>query len=177
MAAGRAKVSDANSFLYLVKANQVFSAGSRGSLDEGLKDVKAISPETVTVGRLTIIQWENWVQTADPAEAARAFAEAARWIRQQEARRRLIRMLGGPTLTPESAAQIQQIVRIAYEHGVPLVPQTTGFNHGGLTVSRIGERLFLAVSTVKGHTRIIFDKLQVQRRTEAIARARELGLL
>lgn len=35
-----------------------------------------------------------------------AFAEAARWIRQQEARRRLIRMLGGPTLTPESAAQI-----------------------------------------------------------------------
>lgn len=35
-----------------------------------------------------------------------AFAEAARWIRQQEARRRLIRMLGGPTLTPESAAQL-----------------------------------------------------------------------
>ena len=41
----------------------------------------------------------------------------------------------------------------------------------------IGERLFLALPTVKGHTRIIFDKLQVQRRTEAVARARELGLL
>lgn len=47
----------------------------------------------------------------------------------------------------------------------------------GLSNREIGERLFLALSTVKGHTRIIFDKLQVHRRTEAVARARELGLL
>jgi len=47
----------------------------------------------------------------------------------------------------------------------------------GLSNREIGARLFLALSTVKGHTRIIFDKLQVQRRTEAVARARELGLL
>lgn len=47
----------------------------------------------------------------------------------------------------------------------------------GLSNREIGERLFLALSTVKGHTGIIFDKLQVQRRTEAVARARELGLL
>jgi LuxR family maltose regulon positive regulatory protein len=33
------------------------------------------------------------------------------------------------------------------------------------------------LSTVKGHNRIIFSKLQVQRRTEAVACARELGLL
>jgi LuxR family maltose regulon positive regulatory protein len=47
----------------------------------------------------------------------------------------------------------------------------------GLSNREIGERLFLAVNTVKGHNRIIFDKLQVQRRTEAVARARELDLL
>ena len=47
----------------------------------------------------------------------------------------------------------------------------------GLSNREISERLFLALSTVKGHTRIIFDKLQVQRRTEAVARAREFGLL
>jgi LuxR family maltose regulon positive regulatory protein len=47
----------------------------------------------------------------------------------------------------------------------------------GLSNREIGERLFLALSTVKGHTRVIFDKLHVQRRTEAVARARELGLL
>jgi LuxR family maltose regulon positive regulatory protein len=47
----------------------------------------------------------------------------------------------------------------------------------GLSNRKIGERLFLALDTVKGHNRKIFDKLQVQSRTEAIARAHELGLL
>ncbi len=47
----------------------------------------------------------------------------------------------------------------------------------GLSNEEIGERLFLSLSTVKGHNRNIFDKLQVQRRTEAVARARELRLL
>jgi LuxR family maltose regulon positive regulatory protein len=47
----------------------------------------------------------------------------------------------------------------------------------GLSNHEISERLYLALSTVKGHNQRIFDKLQVQRRTEAIARARELGLL
>ena len=41
----------------------------------------------------------------------------------------------------------------------------------------IGARLFLAVNTVKGYNQKLFDKLQVQSRTEAIARARALGLL
>jgi LuxR family maltose regulon positive regulatory protein len=47
----------------------------------------------------------------------------------------------------------------------------------GLSNREISERLFLALSTVKGYNQKIFDKLQVQSRTEAIARARELGLL
>jgi len=47
----------------------------------------------------------------------------------------------------------------------------------GLSNQAMSERLFLALSTVKGHNRNIFGKLQVQRRTEAVARARELGLL
>jgi LuxR family maltose regulon positive regulatory protein len=47
----------------------------------------------------------------------------------------------------------------------------------GLSNREISERLFLALDTVKGHNQKIFGKLQVQRRTEAVARARELGLL
>jgi LuxR family maltose regulon positive regulatory protein len=47
----------------------------------------------------------------------------------------------------------------------------------GLSNREIGVRLFLALDTVKGHNRKIFDKLQVHSRTEAVARARELGLL
>ena len=40
-AAARASVSDANHFLYLVKANQTFLVGGGGSLDEGLAKIKA----------------------------------------------------------------------------------------------------------------------------------------
>jgi len=47
----------------------------------------------------------------------------------------------------------------------------------GLSNREISESLVLALSTVKGHNQNIYGKLQAQRRTEAIARARELGLL
>jgi LuxR family maltose regulon positive regulatory protein len=47
----------------------------------------------------------------------------------------------------------------------------------GLSNREISEKLFLALDTIKGHNRRIFEKLQVQRRTEAVDRARELGLL
>lgn len=47
----------------------------------------------------------------------------------------------------------------------------------GLSNQAIGDRLFLALSTVKGYVANIFGKLDVERRTEAVARARELGLL
>ena len=47
----------------------------------------------------------------------------------------------------------------------------------GLSNDEISKRLFLSVSTVKGHNLRIFGKLQVKSRTEAVARARELGLL
>jgi LuxR family maltose regulon positive regulatory protein len=47
----------------------------------------------------------------------------------------------------------------------------------GLSNREIGERLFLAVDTVKGHNRRTFAKLMVRRRTEAVAKARSLGIL
>jgi LuxR family maltose regulon positive regulatory protein len=47
----------------------------------------------------------------------------------------------------------------------------------GLSNREISERLYLALNTVKGHNQKIYSKLQVQSRTEAIARARELDLL
>lgn len=47
----------------------------------------------------------------------------------------------------------------------------------GLSNREIGAQLFVAVDTVKGHNRRIFEKLHVSRRTEAIARAQKLNLL
>jgi LuxR family maltose regulon positive regulatory protein len=47
----------------------------------------------------------------------------------------------------------------------------------GFSNQEICQRLYLALDTVKGHNRRIFEKLQVHRRTEAIAKARELHLI
>jgi LuxR family maltose regulon positive regulatory protein len=47
----------------------------------------------------------------------------------------------------------------------------------GCSNQEIAGRLFLALDTVKWHNRHIFGKLRAQRRTEAVARAAELGLL
>jgi LuxR family maltose regulon positive regulatory protein len=47
----------------------------------------------------------------------------------------------------------------------------------GQSNTEISQRLYLALSTVKGHNLRIFSKLQAQNRTEAVARARALGLL
>jgi LuxR family maltose regulon positive regulatory protein len=47
----------------------------------------------------------------------------------------------------------------------------------GLSNREISARLFVALDTVKGHNRRIFGKLQVQRRTDAVEKARALGLL
>ena len=47
----------------------------------------------------------------------------------------------------------------------------------GKSNQEIADTLFLSVGTVKWHTTNIFSKLMVSRRTEAVARARELGFL
>lgn len=39
---------------------------------------------------------------------------------------------------PASTEEVQKVVRIAYEHGIPIVPQCSGFNHGGLSIPRKG---------------------------------------
>lgn len=47
----------------------------------------------------------------------------------------------------------------------------------GLSNQDIGDRLFLALNTVKAHTRSIYAKLGVNSRTQAIVRARALGVI
>ena len=47
----------------------------------------------------------------------------------------------------------------------------------GLTNREIADRLYLSLNTVKVHTRNIYGKLGVHNRTQAVARARLLGLL
>ena len=48
---------------------------------------------------------------------------------------------------------------------------------GRLSRTQIARELFLSANTVKTHTRVIYRKLGVSSRQEAVRRARELGLL
>jgi len=47
----------------------------------------------------------------------------------------------------------------------------------GLSNREIGETLFVSENTVKTHCRRAFDKLGARRRTEAVKRSKELGLI
>lgn len=55
--------------------------------------------------------------------------------------------------------------------------EVLGLISQGYSNQEIGDKLFLALSTVKGYNRRIFDKLDVKRRTEAIAKAREYQII
>ena len=48
---------------------------------------------------------------------------------------------------------------------------------GGLSNREIGERLFVSENTVKTHSSRVFEKLGVNRRVQAVQKARELGLI
>jgi LuxR family maltose regulon positive regulatory protein len=47
----------------------------------------------------------------------------------------------------------------------------------GLSNQEIATRLFLSLHTIKTHTRNIYSKLNAHNRTEAVARARAVGIL
>jgi DNA-binding CsgD family transcriptional regulator len=49
--------------------------------------------------------------------------------------------------------------------------------HEGLSNQQIADKLFISENTIKKHISNIFQKLQVERRTEAVKKARELSII
>ena len=86
---------------------------------------------------------------------------------QQQLRRVLARLgrEGGHVRVPSAMALSRAEMRV-----LQLLP-----TH--LSLSQIGEELFVSRNTVKAHVAAIYRKLQCSTRTEAVARARDLGLL
>ena len=78
---------------------------------------------------------------------------------------------------PTTQSTIQDLKSAVVEPLSPRELEVLQLIAQGLSNQEICEKLFLALSTVKGHNRLIFGKLQVERRTEAVARARALGLV
>ncbi len=52
-----------------------------------------------------------------------------------------------------------------------------GLMASGLSNREIGEKLFVSENTVKTHSSHLFDKLSARRRTQAVQRGKELGLI
>jgi LuxR family maltose regulon positive regulatory protein len=86
---------------------------------------------------------------------------------------RLRRALGDDATPGEPPAPHEALVEPLSERE----RQVLGLIAEGLTNREIAERLYLAVSTIKTHINNLYAKLGVSKRTQAIARGRQLGLL
>ena len=71
------------------------------------------------------------------------------------------RSAGGELLEPPSEAELAVLRLMATD----------------LSTREIGEHLFLSPNTIRSHRRALYHKLGVHSRTDAIARATDLGLL
>jgi LuxR family maltose regulon positive regulatory protein len=86
---------------------------------------------------------------------------------------RILAVFAQPRTVPPSALVAQPLIEPLSERELEVLRLLAQ----GLSNQEITQRLFVALSTVKGHNLRIFAKLQAKSRSEAVARARELGLL
>ena len=148
----------------------------------------ALEAKNDTVQALTIL--ERAVKLAEPQGYIGVFVDAGQEMQH------LLEELSGPGKMPGyttkllSAFHKEDELNIALaEHSSPrsIQPMQEPLSRRerevldliseGLSNQEICKKLFVSLSTVKGHNLRIFAKLDVKRRTEAVARARELGIL
>jgi LuxR family maltose regulon positive regulatory protein len=119
---------------------------------------------------------------AEPAGYVRPFLDAGEPMAQllyQAAERGIAPRYAGRLLAafpaPQPAAQESQaqLVEPLSERELEVLQLIAA----GLSNREVAERLFITLNTVKWHTGNIYGKLGVKNRTQAVARARTLGLL
>ena len=162
---------------------------TRGWQDERLKGLvlQAVVLQTLSETDRALKVLENALELAEPSGYIRIFVDEGPPMAQllSEAAARGMMPDYVARLTASFDAEVQKSESTSYLSSAHLLVEPLSLREleilrliaQGLSNQEIGERLFLAISTIKGHNRNIFAKLQVQRRTEAIMRARELGLL
>ncbi len=134
----------------------------------GLEELFGPARESLAEGRAAFY--------ANPLPDELSFDEVEDWLAQREVRSRISRGTGTdrqdkPVFARERANQLLADPLTLRELDVlALIGE-------GLSDRQIGERLYLSISTVKGYNRNLFGKLAVDRRTQAVAKARSLGLL
>lgn len=122
---------------------------------------------------------EQMLQTLETQLPPSAFAAA--WERGKKLEFGTVVVELSKELThPAQAASLAAIAPTLYPLDDPLTERELEILHliaDGLSNREIADQLVLAVSTVKWYINEIFGKLHVTNRTQAVAHARELGLL
>jgi LuxR family maltose regulon positive regulatory protein len=148
--------------IYLLKALALQKLGRLDAAVESLESsLSAAAPEGYI-----------WTFVEQGAPAARLLAEAAA--------RGVMPAYTGRILSAFDAAEGVHPQRPTQSLVEPLSPRELAVLRliaEGLSNREIGDRLHLALDTVKGHNYRIYGKLGVHSRTKAVARARELNLL
>ncbi len=139
-----------------------------GKTDQALRDI----------GRaLTLAEPEGYQRTfIDEGEpmARLLYQAVARGISPDYAGRLLAALAReSPEAPPAGKAAAGDLVEPLSERELGVL----GLIAEGLSNREIASRLYISLSTVKGHTTNIFGKLGVRNRIQAVARARSLGLL
>ena len=80
-----------------------------------------------------------------------------------------------PVLAPESF--VRNDARLEELGITPRELEVLELMAAGLSTREMAERLFVSENTVKTHTGRLFDKLAARRRTQAVQRAKEAGLI
>jgi LuxR family maltose regulon positive regulatory protein len=118
---------------------------------------------------------------AEPEGSRRCLEEAPAQLRSVIRERRHSRGTGRPAAGPDQRAVTVSSGQRDRPHLVqPLTERETevlGYLADLLPTEEIAGRMFVSVNTVKTHIRAILRKLAVERRNEAVRRARDLGLL
>jgi len=149
---------------------QALSLQAQGDTDQAI---------TTLEQALTLAEPEGFIRVfvdAGPPMARLLYEAVTRGIAPDYARRLLAAF---PVTEPERADPSEtqvpksELVELLSERELEVLQLIAE----GLTNPEIASRLFLSLNTVKVHARNIYGKLGVHNRTQAVARARVLGVL
>jgi LuxR family maltose regulon positive regulatory protein len=142
----------------------------RAFLEEAERYVGRMVPQAdYSLLLAAVILGETWLEQDD-------LAQAGRW--RDQARTILRRYPDAGMLGPRTQHLAQAIQgRRFHEPLTPAEKRVLELLPTHLTAEQIAERLHLSANTVRTHVQSIHRKLAVAKRAEAVAKARELGLL
>lgn len=166
-----------------------------GRPEEAVELLDRIRPEThhgpaVTV-RATLVRAQAADETGDPAAARRLVAQALHEARRDLVRRPFLEagpwirpLLGAGPLRPLAEGWLTPGSTPPEDRPPPVVEELSGRERDVLrrlaqmmSTEEIAADLYVSVNTVKTHLKSAYRKLSVNRRNDAVRRARELGLI